>query len=352
MNNPLRDTNIQSVTDIPTPRELETELPASPKLQRAIVRFREEVGDILSGTDGRLLAIVGPCSIHDTKAGLEYAQRLASLSRELDDELRIVMRVYFEKPRSMVGWKGLISDPDMNGTFDVEKGLRLARRFLLDVASLGLPAGTEVLDPILPQYFLDLVSWAVIGVRTSESQIHREIASGLSMPVGFKNATDGTLDSPISAMKLCQRPQHFLGATEDGTFAVFETNGNEHPHLVLRGHPTPNYGSRHIARTEEALRAAKLPLRIIVDCSHGNSEGDPRRQADVLRDVLSQIENGNTSILGIMLESNLEWSCQPIQANRDRMDYGVSVTDPCMDWDTTAELLREAHDAMARVRRH
>ncbi len=348
--NPLVNINIGSVTELPSPREIQCELPVPPRVQLAVLRARGAIEDVLDGRDNRLLVVVGPCSIHDPKAGLEYARRLAELSKSLDDELLIVMRVYFEKPRTAVGWKGLINDPFMDDSFQVDQGLRLARQFLLDVAALGLAAGTEALDPLAPQYIGDLIAWTAIGARTAESQTHREMASGLSTPVGFKNGTDGSIETAINAIRAAMRSHHFLGVTAEGRQAVFATTGNAYPHLVLRGGQTPNYSSRNIQRVEEALAAAKLPRRIMVDCSHGNSEKDPRRQAEVLRDCLTQIENGNRSIFGFMLESNLHWGQQPIGRDPARMEYGVSVTDACMDWETTEELLREMHERHGPVR--
>ncbi len=348
--NPLVNINIGSVTELPAPREIQRELPVPARTQLAVLRARAAIEDVLDGRDGRLLVIVGPCSIHDAKSGLEYAQRLAELARTLDDELLIVMRVYFEKPRTAIGWKGLINDPFMDDSFQIDQGLRLARRFLLDVAALGLPAGTEALDPVMPQYIGDLIAWTAIGARTAESQTHREMASGLSTPVGFKNGTDGSFDSAINAIRAAMRPHHFLGVTAEGRQAVFATTGNPYPHIVLRGGHSPNYSSSCIRRVEQALASAKLPQRILVDCSHGNSERDPRKQADVLRDCLAQIENGNNSIIGFMMESHLHWGQQPIQRDPTRMDYGVSVTDACMDWDTTETLLRELHEHYGLVR--
>jgi 3-deoxy-7-phosphoheptulonate synthase len=347
--NPLNNINIGSVTEIPTPREIQRELPVPPRVQHAVLRFRGGIEDILDGRDPRLLMVVGPCSIHDTKAGVEYAGRLARLAQDLNDQLLIVMRVYYEKPRTSVGWKGLINDPFMDDSFRIDQGLRIARRFLLDVAELGLPAGTEALDPLTPQYIGDLVSWTAIGARTTESQTHREMASGLSTPVGFKNGTDGSVETAINAIRSALRSHHFLGVTDEGRQAVFCTTGNPYPHVVLRGGTTPNYSSRHIQKVEKALAEAKLPVRIVVDCSHGNSEKDPRKQGDVLRDCLSQIEAGNTSIVGFMMESHLHWGNQPIQRITEKMDYGVSVTDACMDWETTERLLREAHDRYSRI---
>lgn len=342
--NPLANVNIGSIIELPTPHEIHRELPVPARVQHHVLRSRETIENILDGRDPRLLMVVGPCSIHDTKAGIEYAQRLAALTRELEDRLFLVMRVYFEKPRTTVGWKGLINDPYMDHSFQIQQGLRLARRFLLDVAALGLPAGTEALDPLTPQYIGDLIAWTAIGARTTESQTHREMASGLSTPVGFKNGTDGSIETAINAIRSARRSHHFLGVTDDGRQAVFATTGNPYPHLVLRGGDGPNYGSQSMQKVEKALAEAKLPVRVLVDCSHGNSEKDPRRQGDVLEDCLSQIDRGNRTIFGFMLESHLNWGNQPIRSDPERMEYGVSVTDACIDWETTEALLRAAHD--------
>ncbi len=350
--NPLNNINIDSISELPTPREIQREIPVPPRTQHAILRYRGAIEDILDSRDARLLLVVGPCSIHDTKAGLEYAKRLADLARAVDDEIMIVMRVYFEKPRTSIGWKGLINDPYMDDSFRIDQGLRTARSFLLSVAEMGLPAGTEALDPLTPQYIGDLVAWTAIGARTAESQTHREMASGLSTPVGFKNATDGSIDSAINAIRSALRPHHFLGVTDEGRQAVFSTNGNPYPHIVLRGGSQPNYSSRSIQKVEKALSTAGLPGRIMIDCSHGNSDKDPRKQGDVLRDCMTQIENGNTSILGFMLESNLSWGNQPIQRIVEEMEYGVSVTDACIDWETTEMLVHEIHDRYRRVRQN
>ena len=348
--NPLTNININSVVELPPPREIQREIPVPSKVQHQVLRFRGSIEDLLDGREARLLMVVGPCSIHDPKAGLEYARRLADLAQELEDEILVVMRVYFEKPRTQMGWKGLINDPFMDDSFRVDQGLRLARRFLLDVALLGLPAGTEALDPLTPQYIGDLISWTAIGARTTEPQTHREMASGISTPVGFKNSTDGSIEAAINAIHSAQRPHHFLGVTDEGRQAVFSTAGNPYPHIVLRGGSEPNYSSRHIQQVEKQLGDAKLPVRIVVDCSHGNSEKDPRRQADVLHDCLSQIENGNKSIVGFMMESHLHWGNQAIRREIEKMEYGVSITDPCMDWETTESLLREAHDRFGRAK--
>jgi len=340
----LENVNIESVVLLATPREMRNAVPQTSASLATVVRGRETIEHILDNEDPRLLAIVGPCSIHNIEAAHEYARRLKALSDEISDAVCVLMRVYFEKPRSVLGWKGFINDPYMNDTFHIEEGIRMARRFLVDVAELGLPSATEVLDTLMPQYIGDLISWSVIGARTAEAQTHREIASGISTPVGFKNATDGSFDAAINGICAAMGPHHFLGVTEDGLPAVFSTTGNSYPHIVLRGGKKPNYDAAHIALCEEALKAAHLPLHIIVDCSHANSGKKPERQGLVLKDLLSQIENGNRSIRGFMLESHLEWGNQPMPKDPKKLRPGLSVTDPCIDWATTDALLREAHE--------
>ena len=277
--------------------------------------------------------------------------KLKALADEITETILVVMRVYFEKPRSCVGWKGLINDPYMNDTFHIEEGIRMARHFLFRIAELGLPAATELLDVLMPQYIGDLISWNVIGARTAEAQTHREIASGISTPVGFKNGTDGALDAAINGVRSAMGPHHFLGVTEDGLPAVFSTTGNSYPHVVLRGGKQPNYDAASIAACEQALRAARLPQNIVVDCSHGNSGKDPTRQGTVLRDVLAQIEAGNRSIRGFMLESNLEGGSQPIPSDPSKLNPRQSITDACIDWPTTESLLREAHGRLSKLMR-
>ena len=344
----LENVNIKSVVLLATPREMHKAVPQTATTLRTVLKGRETIEHILEGDDPRLLAIVGPCSIHNLEAAEEYARRLKALSDEIRDSICVVMRVYFEKPRSVLGWKGLINDPYMNDTFHIEEGIRMARHFLVGVAQIGLPAATEILDTLMPQYIGDLMSWSAIGARTAEAQTHREIASGISTPVGFKNATDGSLSAAINGMLAARGPHHFLGVTEDGLPAIFGTTGNSYPHIVLRGGKGPNFDAASIAACEAALRAAKLPLNIVVDCSHGNSDKKPERQGAVLKDILSQIENGNRSIRGFMLESNLEWGAQPIEDPKD-LRPGVSVTDACIDWPTTEALLRDAHVSYKKV---
>lgn len=347
----LENLNIESVAPLATPREMKAAIPLSAAAAATVARGRETLERILDGEDPRLFAVVGPCSIHNLDAAEEYARKLKTLADEVAGSVFVVMRVYFEKPRSSVGWKGLINDPYMNDTFHIEEGIRMARHFLFRVAELGLPAGTELLDVLMPQYIGDLVSWNVIGARTAEAQTHREIASGISTPIGFKNGTDGSLGAAINGVRSAMGPHHFLGVTEDGLPAVFSTTGNAYPHVVLRGGKTPNYDAGSIAACVDALRDAHLPQNIVVDCSHGNSGKQADRQGLVLRDVLSQIEAGQTAIRGLMLESNLEGGHQPMQANPALLNPRISVTDECIDWPTTESLLREAHGRLSKLRR-
>ncbi|MBR4171020.1 MAG: 3-deoxy-7-phosphoheptulonate synthase [Kiritimatiellae bacterium] len=343
MSNPRLDNiNIGALELLRTPEQMRHDVPQTPETIRTVAAGRETLEQIIDGEDDRLVAVVGPCSIHNIGAAEEYAVRLKKLSDEIKDKVFVVMRCYFEKPRSSIGWKGFINDPYMNDTFQIQEGIRMARQFLVRVAELGLPAATEVLDTLTPQYIGDLISWSVIGARTAEAQTHREMASGLSTPVGFKNATDGSLEVAINGIRSARGPHHFLGVTLDGLPAVFSTTGNGYPHIVLRGGKTPNYDAEHIRQCEEKLRAANLPVRIMVDCSHGNSHKKPENQPIVLRDLLAQVRNGNRSIFGFMLESSLEWGNQPIGNDPSKLRPGVSVTDACIDWQTTEELLREA----------
>jgi 3-deoxy-7-phosphoheptulonate synthase len=349
---PLENVRVRSLRRLSTPREIKRVLPAGKKSAATAAAGRAEAQAILHGHDKRFLAIVGPCSVHDPEAALDYARRLAALREELSDALCIFMRVYFEKPRTTVGWKGLINDPDMDETCELEKGLRIARELLLGITALGLPAATEFLDPIVPQYLADVVSWAAIGARTTESQTHREMASGLSMPVGFKNSTDGSIQTALDALLSARSSHSFLGIDQDGRSAVVATSGNADSHIVLRGgREGANYTSRHTAETERRLRAAGLQPGFMVDCSHANSAKNPRRQALALRSVLAQRRRGRTSIIGGMLESNLEEGSQPVNRDRRKLRYGVSVTDACIDWKTTEKLLRAAAASERQSRR-
>jgi 3-deoxy-7-phosphoheptulonate synthase len=344
----LANTNVLDEEVILGPGELRQKLPLSESARETVAQGRESVRRLLNGEDHRLLVVVGPCSIHDPEAALDYARRLTGLRKELESGLLILMRVYFEKPRTTVGWKGLINDPHMDDSFCLEEGLHIARGLLIDLAELGLPVATEALDPISPQYLADLFSWAAIGARTTESQTHREMASGLSMPVGFKNGTDGSLDVAINALHAVSAPHSFLGINPEGRTAIIRTRGNACGHVILRGGGgKPNYAAEHVARCEQALEKAGLPRNIMVDCSHDNSNKNPGRQPLVARDVLQQLQAGNTSIMGIMLESHLKAGNQPIPEHKESLCYGQSVTDACMGWDDTASLLRELHAGLA-----
>ncbi|TDJ68802.1 MAG: 3-deoxy-7-phosphoheptulonate synthase [Proteobacteria bacterium] len=345
---PLQNTNIDTVLPLPSPQTIRDEIPLSPVARETVAKGRREIIEIIERRDARLLVVLGPCSIHDLSAGLEYAERLQTLSRKLDARLALVMRIYFEKPRTTVGWKGFINDPHLDDSFEVEVGIREARRFLIQIAELGIAAGTEALDPIIPQYLGDLFSWYAIGARTTESQTHREMASGLSAPCGFKNATDGNIDIAINAIKSANQPHHFLGITEQGNTAVIRTRGNSHGHLILRGGSRPNYDVASIDDAVQRLAASDLPCSIMVDCSHGNSDKDPARQAVVARACVAQRSAGQRALIGLMIESHLNWGNQPLSANRDELKYGVSITDACIDWQTTLDLLQELHEESPR----
>src|SRR5882757_1107288 len=348
----LQNVNVVSSDLLATPEEVKRRLPLTAHAAQTVLKSREAVRAILERRDRRLFVVVGPCSIHDVAAAREYAQRLKSLSAQVDSTLLLIMRVYFEKPRTTVGWKGLINDPDMDDSFHIEKGIATARNLLLHIAELGLPAGTEALDPIMPQYLSELITWTAIGARTTESQTHREMASGLSTPVGFKNGTDGALAASINALQSVRHPHHFLGITQQGQSAVFRTRGNSHAHLVLRGGGgRPNYDAVSIAVAERELNAASLPPTIVVDCSHGNTNKDPGLQPAVAENCVSQIVDGNRSIVGLMLESHLKAGNQSIPKDLSQLEYGVSITDPCIDWSTTETLLLKMHQSLQRVRR-
>ena len=341
MHERLQNINVASSELLPTPEEIKRAMPLNPAAEEIVFRSRATVRRILDREDPRLFVVVGPCSIHDPGAAREYATRLRGLAERVEHTMLVLMRVYFEKPRTTIGWKGLVNDPDMDDSFHIEKGIGLARELLLFLADIGLPAATEALDPIMPQYLSELVTWTAIGARTTESQTHREMASGLSTPVGFKNGTDGSLAVAINALQSARHPHHFLGITQQGQSAVFRTRGNRYGHIVLRGGGgRSNYDSVSIALCERELEAAGLPARIVVDCSHGNSNRDPGLQSLVAENVANQILEGNSSIVGLMLESNLHWGSQPIPADRSALLYGVSVTDPCIDWETTEGLLQ------------
>jgi 3-deoxy-7-phosphoheptulonate synthase len=342
------DIRVVSNVALPTPIELLARVPRNEAQSDFILNSRREIHRIIFGDDRRLLLVVGPCSIHDVDSGRDYARRLAALASAVSDRLLLVMRVYFEKPRTSVGWKGLVMDPRLDGSADIPAGLELARSFLRDVVNLGLPTATELLDPITPQYIADLVSWSTIGARTTESQTHRQMASGLSMPIGFKNSTDGTIQAAINAIKAASQPQTFLGVSTEGRASAVSTRGNPDCHVVLRGgRDGPNYSPAHIDAVEAALTAAKLPPAIMVDCSHDNSGKRPERQVEVMHSVVDQVAAGRSSIIGAMLESNIEAGSQPFPVPRDRLRYGVSITDACMGWDETDALVREAHAQLA-----
>ncbi|MCE9685309.1 3-deoxy-7-phosphoheptulonate synthase [Shewanella sp. AS16] len=336
----INNVHISSEKVLITPEELKRELPLSAHAYQYILDARQTVADIVHKRDKRVLVITGPCSIHDIKAAKEYALKLKRLHDELKDDFYILMRVYFEKPRTTVGWKGMINDPDMDESFDVEKGLKMARELMLWLAELELPVATEALDPISPQYISELVTWSAIGARTTESQTHREMASGLSMPVGFKNGTDGKLEVAINALKSAASSHRFMGINQQGQVALLQTAGNPDGHVILRGGATPNYDVASVAECETQLHKAGLNARLIIDCSHGNSSKDHRRQTGVCEDVFQQIAQGNKSIIGVMLESHLNEGSQSCDRPLGELAYGVSVTDACIDWATTEALLR------------
>ncbi|MBN8709663.1 MAG: 3-deoxy-7-phosphoheptulonate synthase [Verrucomicrobia bacterium 61-8] len=338
---PLENIRVRGVTRLITPTQIKEQLPMSSAQLETVLRGREQVRSILRGEDDRLLVVVGPCSIHDPKAALEYAEKLAALSREVADKYFVVMRVYFEKPRTTVGWKGLINDPLMDDSCDMAHGIALARQILLDIAALGLPAGTEFLDPIIPQYIGDLITWSAIGARTTESQTHREMASGLSMPVGFKNGTDGSVQVAIDAMKSSMTPHSFLGIDQDGSTSIVKTSGNPDSHVVLRGGRIgANYGPEHVSIACETLRKNELSPIVMVDCSHANSGKDPKKQPTVWKSILEQRASGRREIIGAMIESNLKLGAQPLGTDPAQLEYGVSITDACMSWEMTEEILR------------
>lgn len=343
------DLRIRRTNELVAPQQLISDIALDETAAQTVSAARRSIHDILAEKDDRLLVVVGPCSIHDPDAARDYAQRLQRVAQSLQADLQVVMRVYFEKPRTTVGWKGLINDPDLNNTFQINKGLHLARQLLADLAAMGLPTGTEYLDLISPQYVADLVAWGAIGARTTESQTHRELASGLSCPVGFKNATDGDIQVAIDAIKSASQPHHFLSVTKQGHSAIFQTAGNEDCHIILRGGKHPNYDMFSVDDAAAMLRKAGLPARIMVDASHANSRKIPARQVDVIRDIGAQVARGNSAIFGLMIESNLIAGRQDVVAG-ESLVYGQSITDPCIDWEHTETLLEELAAAV-RTRR-
>lgn len=341
--------NIDRILPIRTPRYIAAQLPITDEISEHITSARNIIKEILSGKDKRFLMIIGPCSIHDPDAAIEYAQKLKELSEQVEETQFFVIRIYFEKPRSSIGWKGLINDPHMNGSHDIDAGLYIARKLLLDVSAFGLPIATEMLDPFTPQFTSDLISWAAIGARTVESQTHRELASGSSMPVGFKNATDGSIDVAISAMKSAAHPHSFIGINEDGLASIVKTTGNPYLHIVLRGgEDRPNFDRVSVERVISRLKEEALSTKVLIDCSHGNSFKDHTKQPLVLKDVLRQRIDGNDDIIGVMIESNLKGGNQSIPANLDELEYGISVTDKCVDWEATVEMVHMTHEFLLR----
>ena len=347
MQDKVFNTHIEDSQILITPKEIKSKLPLTSAAEKNVLKFRQEVEDILDFVDNRKFIVVGPCSIHDVKAAEEYSERLKSLSERVKDKLLLIMRVYFEKPRTTVGWKGLINDPDMDDSFHIEKGLLIARSLLTKLAELGLPTATEALDPIVPQYISELITWCAIGARTTESQTHREMASGLSMPVGFKNGTDGSIQVALNALQSARKPHNFLGINQMGQVSVFQTRGNAYGHIILRGGGgQPNFDAANVKLAEEKLKEAKLPPRIVIDCSHGNSNKDYKLQSTVFENVARQVVAGNTSIVGMMLESNLYEGSQPIPSQLEQLKYGVSVTDKCISWEETEKIILAAHQEL------
>ena len=344
---PAKDVNVMSNNALIKPSELEARIPLTSKAEEVVLDSRRQLENVLNGDDERFAVIVGPCSIHDESAAVDYAKRLKPLADRLSDRIMIVMRVYFEKPRTTVGWKGLIYDPNLNDTYQIEDGLHRARTLLMEIAETGLSSATEFLDPIVPQYVADLVTWAAIGARTTESQIHRQMASGLSMPVGFKNGTDGDPQTAVDALVAAGTPQAFLGIDPNGQASIVETRGNRNCHLVMRGGRSgTNFDARSIAEASEALRKSNAPSSIVVDCSHGNSNKDHTRQHIAFRDVLQQRLAGNSDLIGVMLESNINAGAQKLGADPSELEYGISITDSCIGWDETVELLEWAYESI------
>lgn len=335
------DLHVVETRPLISPATLHHELPLTESAAALVSSTRDRIRNILQNEDRRLLVIVGPCSIHDVNAACEYGEKLVALRKELEDSLEIVMRVYFEKPRTSIGWKGLINDPHLDGTYDINTGLRIARKLLLDLNHMGLPAATELLDPIIPQYIADIISWTAIGARTTESQTHREMASGLSMPIGFKNGTDGNLHAAANAMLAASRPHHFLGINHQGLASIITTTGNPDGHVVLRGGKDgPNYSAAHVQRAAQELNTLGLNSRVMIDCSHDNSNKDHNQQPLVLKEIAEQLTQGSRQIMGVMVESHLVAGKQSIPKDLSKLTYGQSITDACIDFSATATLLR------------
>jgi len=343
------DVRIREIKELAPPAHLLREFPCTEKTEELAYNTRQAIHRILHGSDDRVLVIVGPCSIHDPKAGLEYALRLLEMRKELERDLVVVMRVYFEKPRTTVGWKGLVNDPDLDGSYQINKGLRLARQLLMDLNEAGMPAGLEFLDMITPQYYADLASWGAIGARTTESQVHRELASGLSCPVGFKNGTDGNVRIAVDALKAARAPHHFLSVTKAGHSAIVSTNGNEDCHVILRGGKHPNYDAASVDAAAKELAGAGLEQRLMIDCSHSNSQKMYQRQIDVAREVARQVATGEDRVFGLMVESNLKAGRQDLVPGKPLV-YGQSITDACIGWEDTVPLLRNLADAVRQRR--
>ena len=344
------DLRIKHITEVAPPSEIHALYPITEQASLTVSKARAAIHRILHGEDDRLVVVIGPCSVHDPESALDYARRLKTMRDRLGDELEIIMRVYFEKPRTTVGWKGLINDPHLNGTFDINEGLKRGRKLLLDINELGLPAGTEFLDLISPQYIADLIAWGAIGARTTESQGHRELASGLSCPVGFKNGTDGTVGIAIDAMRAAERPHVFMSLTKAGHSAIFSTTGNEDTHIILRGGKRPNYDQESVAEAAEQMRQAGLRPNLMIDFSHANSRKQHEKQVDVARDVAGQIRRGNRDIMGAMIESHLVAGRQDLVPGRELL-YGQSITDACIDWDTSVPILEQLADAVRERRK-
>ncbi|MCP5468486.1 MAG: 3-deoxy-7-phosphoheptulonate synthase [Deltaproteobacteria bacterium] len=349
MNNQLQlnNINVESHKLLLTPEEVRNIIPLTNRAVQTILQCRGEIKNILNGKNQKIFLVIGPCSIHDVKAAHEYAERLKGLSDKVSDKIVIIMRVYFEKPRTTLGWKGLINDPHMDDSFDIESGIKIARRLLVHLNDMGIPTATEALDPIIPQYISDLISWTAIGARTTESQTHREMASGLSTPVGFKNGTDGNIQVAINAMQSALSGHSFLGIDSQGRISIYKTKGNPYSHVVLRGgNDKPNYDEESITHCIAELKKANLCSKIMVDCSHGNSNKDYKKQPEVFRNVISQISQGNRDLIAMMIESNLYEGNQKLTKDLDQLKYGVSITDACIDWETTEELILEAYQTL------